>query len=168
MSAMADYTQDEIEKIMATPMIVSMYVMGSSLSGPIGLVKEMMAGVETAIEAGKKAPAGSLFNTLWSEQNMKAQQDKLKQETKQSTQGAKVMTEAKGKMLEDIRGAVAIMTAKGSPDEVQEYKQLVIQVAQKVADAAKEGGFMGIGGVQVNQAEQTAIAEIRGAVGVPA
>jgi hypothetical protein len=165
MSTMADYTQDEIEKLMATPMIVSMYVMGSSLSGPIGLVKEMMAGVETAIEAGKRAPAGSLFSTLWSEQNMKAQQDKLQQETKESTQGAKDMAEAKAKMLQDIQGAVAIMSAKGSPDEVQAYKQLVVQVAEKVADAAKEGGFMGIGGVQVNEAEQHAIADIRGAIG---
>ena len=48
MSAIADYTQDQVEKMMAAPMLVSMYVMGSSLSGPVGLVKEMMAGVDTA------------------------------------------------------------------------------------------------------------------------
>ena len=47
---------------MASPMIVSMYVMGSSLSGPIGIVKEMMAGVETAVAGGKAAAPGSLFS----------------------------------------------------------------------------------------------------------
>ncbi len=167
MSTLTDYTQDEIEKLMTAPLLVSMYVMGSSLSGPVGLVKEMMAGVETAMDAGKNAAPGSLFNMLWSEQNMKTQQDKMQQETRDSTQGAQDMTQAKAKMLDDIKAATAIMTAKGSPDEVAAYKKLMVDVAQNVANAAKEGGFMGIGGVQVNDAEKQAIAEIRSAVGAP-
>lgn len=164
MSVLADYTQDEIEKLMAAPMLVSMYVMGSSLSGPIGLVKEMMAGVETAIEAGKNAAPDSLFNALWSEQNMKIQQDKMQQETRESTAGAQNMDEAKAKMLGDIKNAVGILSAKGSPEEVVAYKKLMTEVAQNVANAAREGGFMGIGGELVNDAERTAMSDIQNAV----
>ena len=60
MSTLADYTQDEIEKMMAAPMLVSMYVMGTALSGPVGLVKEMMAGVDTAMKAAKAAAPDSV------------------------------------------------------------------------------------------------------------
>jgi hypothetical protein len=164
MSTLTDYTQDQVEKLMAAPMLVSMYVMGSSLSGPVGLVKEMMAGVETAIEAGKQSAPNSLFTELWSEENLKLQQDKMQQETKESTAGAQNMDEAKAKMLGDIKNAVSIISAQGSPEEVAAYKKLLTDVAQNVAHAAKEGGFLGIGGELVNEAERTAMTDIQNAV----
>lgn len=167
MSTMADYTQEEIEKMMVAPMLVSMYVMGASVSGPIGLVKEMMAGVETAVQVGKAAEPGSLFNSLFSEENMKAQQDKMQQGTKESTQGAQNMDQAQAKMLDDLKAAVGIVAAKGSPEELATYKQLIVQAAENVASAAKEGGFMGIGGVVVNDAEKQAIGEISAALDNP-
>ncbi|MDL1898398.1 hypothetical protein FBQ82_19300 [Anaerolineae bacterium CFX7] len=167
MSTMADYTQDEIEKLMVAPMLVSMYVMGASVSGPIGLVKEMMAGVETAVKIGKASEPGSLFNGLFSEENMKAQQDKMQQGTKESTQGAQNMDEAKAKMRADLQAAVGIVAAKGSPEELAAYKQMMLQAAENVANAAKEGGFMGIGGVVVNDAEKQAITEISAALDNP-
>lgn len=164
MSAVSDYTQDEIEKLMAAPMLVAMYVMGSSLSGPIGLVKEMMSGVETAMNVAKNSAPDSVLHTLFSEANMKQQQDKMQQETKESTAGAQNMGEAKAKMLADVKGAVAIISSKGSSDEIVDYKKLIVQVAENVANAAKEGGFMGIGGTIVNEAEKTAISDIQAAV----
>jgi len=164
MSALTDYTQEEQEKMMAAPMLVSMYIMGSSLSGPIGLVKEMMAGVETAMEVAKGGAPDSVLVHLFSEENMKLQQAKMQAETTSSTQGAQNMDEAKTKMLDDIKQAVAILSAKGSPDEVTTYKKLMVDVADKVANAAKEGGFMGVGGTLVNDAEKTAITDIKTAV----
>ncbi len=164
MSALGDFTQDEIEKMMAAPMLVSMYVMGASLSGPIGLVKEMMAGVETAMQAAKDAAPDSLLGALFSEENIKAQQTKMQEETQASTAGAQDMEQAKAKMLADIKQAVAILSAKGSPDEIAAYKNLLVDAADNVANAATEGGFMGIGGTLVNDAEKSALREIQNAV----
>lgn len=164
MSVLADYTQDQVEKLMAAPMLVSMYVMGSSLSGPVGLVKEMMAGVETAMQAAKDSAPNSVLASLFSEENMKTQQSKMQQETSESTEGAQNMDEAKSKMLGEVKQAVGIITEKGSPEEIAAYKKLMVAVAEKVANAAKEGGFMGIGGELVNAAEKSAIADIQSAV----
>ncbi len=164
MSKIADYTQDEVEKLMAAPMLVSMYVMGSSLSGPVGLVKEMMAGVNTAMKAAKDSSPDSVLTALFSEENMKQQQNKMQQETKESTQGAQNMDEAKKKMMDELKGSLAIISAKGSTEEVAAYKKLMVDVAENVANAAKEGGFMGIGGTVVNDAEKTAISDIQNLV----
>ena len=41
-------------------------------------------------------------------------------------------------------------------------------MSQEVAEAAKEGGFLGIGGVRVSEAEQAALREISDALGLPA
>lgn len=164
MSTLSDYTQDQVEKLMAAPMLISMYIMGSSLSGPVGLVKEMMAGVETAMQAAKDSAPDSILSSLFSEENMKEQQNKMQQETSESTEGAQNMDQAKTKMLGQVKEAVGIIMEKGTPAEIAAYKKLMVSVAENVAHAAKEGGFMGIGGTLVNDAEKTAISDIQAAV----
>lgn len=164
MSALTDYTQDETEKLMAAPMVVSMYIMGSSLSGPIGLVKEMMAGVETALDVAKQSAPDSVMGALFSEENMKLQQNKMQEEARDSTVGAENMNQAKKQMLDEVKQAVSIITAKGSPAEQAAYKKLMVDVAENVAHAATEGGFLGLHSTLVNDAEKTAIADIQNAV----
>ncbi len=164
MSVITDYSQEETQKLMAAPMLVSMYIMGSSLSGPIGLVKEMMAGVETAMNTAKEAAPDSVLGALFSEDNMKQQQNEMQQETKETTLDAQNMDEAKAKMLEQVRQAVGILSSKGSSEEIAAYKKMIVDVAENVANAAKEGGVFGIGGTLVNDAEKTAISDIQTAV----
>jgi hypothetical protein len=41
-----------------------------------------------------------------------------------------------------------------------------VATAQAAADAAKEGGFMGFGAVQVSEGEQKMLDQIRGALGL--
>ena len=40
------------------------------------------------------------------------------------------------------------------------FKLWLRGISQRVAEAAKEGGFLGFGGVQVSDAEQKALADI--------
>jgi hypothetical protein len=45
------------------------------------------------------------------------------------------------------------------------YRQLVADVATKVATASKEGGILGFGGVAVSPAEQAALDQLRSVIG---
>ncbi len=45
--------------------------------------------------------------------------------------------------------AVSVLEGKATPEEVTAYKQFVVTVAQAVANANREGGFVGIGGKPV-------------------
>jgi hypothetical protein len=74
--------------------------------------------------------------------------------------------------LEELRKATFdtlqqanLALAKATPEEVTEYKEFILTVAQRVAEAGKEGGFLGIGGTRVSPAETKAIQEIRDALG---
>jgi hypothetical protein len=62
---------------------------------------------------------------------------------------------------------MATLEAKASPGEVDAYKTFVMTVAQAAAGAHKEGGFLGIGGQQISDAENQALDEISGALGAP-
>jgi hypothetical protein len=68
---------------------------------------------------------------------------------------------------ERLRKAIGIVEAKATPDETDAYKRFVMTVAQAVAAAHKEGGFLGIGGKQVSDAENQALDEISMALGSP-
>lgn len=59
-----------------------------------------------------------------------------------------------------LRRAIALLEDKARDEEVVEYKRFVYAMADSVARAHREGGFLGIGGTQVSEHEQAALDEI--------
>lgn len=59
-----------------------------------------------------------------------------------------------------LRKAIAILERVATADEVNDYKRFVFGVADTVARAHREGGFLGIGGSEVSEHEQAALDEI--------
>jgi hypothetical protein len=74
------------------------------------------------------------------------------------------IAEVAAKQLHD---AVGILQAKATAAETDAYKRFVMTIAQAVATAHKEGGFLGIGGKQISEAENQALDEISAALGTP-
>jgi len=70
--------------------------------------------------------------------------------------------ELKEHQLQRIRDAVALAGQKATPEELEQYKQFIRTLADRVANARKEG-FLGIGGERVSEDERTAIGEIAAA-----
>lgn len=66
-----------------------------------------------------------------------------------------------------LRRAMSILETAASPEEVDDYKRFVMTVAQTVAGAHREGGFLGFGGSEVSAAEDAALDEISLALGAP-
>lgn len=69
-----------------------------------------------------------------------------------------------------VLGRVAqLVDTKSTPEEAAGYKGWLLQIAQAVAGAGKEDqGFLGRGGVLVNDAERSALASIAQILGVEA
>ena len=84
---------------------------------------------------------------------------------------AERLREVQGKIGElssqQLREAIRILEARVTHAEVDAYKTFVMTVAQAVAGAHKEGGFLGVGGKQVSEAENQALDEISTALGSP-
>jgi hypothetical protein len=70
--------------------------------------------------------------------------------------------ELKDGYLDEIRAAVALVTAKATPEELGDYRLFVVNLAKKVAQAKKEKGSED----GVTAAEASAIAEVEAALGV--
>ena len=63
-----------------------------------------------------------------------------------------------------IREAGDLVSRKATPEEAQAYKQMLMAVAERTADAAKEGGFLFFGGERVSAGEQAFLTEVKGAL----
>jgi hypothetical protein len=59
-----------------------------------------------------------------------------------------------------LREAVGILERHATGEEVVAYKRFVYGVADSVARAHREGGFLGLGGTEVSEYEQAALDEI--------
>ena len=66
-----------------------------------------------------------------------------------------------------LREAIGSLEANATPAETDSYKKFVMTVAQAAAGAHKEGGFLGIGGQEISDAENQALDEISVALGPP-
>ena len=67
--------------------------------------------------------------------------------------------------VEDCRAAAQVLASKASGTEASEYKQWALSVAEKVAMAATEGGFLGFGGERLSASERELLEKLKTALG---
>ena len=71
--------------------------------------------------------------------------------------------EIKDKCIEILRQAAAMVDVK-APSDAAALKGWLQQISQHVAEASKQGGSLGIGGVPVSDAEKATLREISSAL----
>jgi hypothetical protein len=158
-SAKADYSKDEWELLMKAPMMAAMAVVAASPSGPIGIVKEMFA-VGKALLEGAEGTTNPLIAAVMADV-------KAGNRPSMPTERPQDLAQVKGQALGACREAAALLARK-APGEADGFKRWLLATAQRAAEAAKEGGVLGIGGVSVSDAEKAALGEVAGALGVKA
>src|SRR5262245_52590726 len=147
-----------LESVMAAGIAVSMADPG----GLWGLLKEGFASSEALVRAKVDPGSNALIKAVVADFESGPSRGVAKQdlETKfASTAPADVKTAC----IEVLRQASALLDAKASGDAVA-FKTWLSKISQAVAEAAKEGGFLGIGGVPVSDAEKATLAEVKSAL----
>jgi len=157
MSKQSDYTPEEWKAIAAAPMLAGLVVSVSDLSGPVGTLKEAFA-IAKGVAETATSTASELIQIL--AEGMKTWGGRPDvPELPKDQEGAR------SALINSCKQAVDVVAQK-SPAEAEEYKRWLVVLAQKTAEAAKEGGFLGIGGTRVSEAESTALKDLATALGV--
>jgi hypothetical protein len=161
MAGKADFTPEEWRLLCKSPMLAGLVVVAASPSGPVGVIKEMFAIgkliAETKAKGGAEALVGAIVGDITTREGME-------QAKPTEIQGMKP-DQARAHALEQLKKAAALVAQK-DPAESAGYAQWLQEVTQRVANASKEGGFLGIGGTLVNEQEQAALADTAAALGI--
>lgn len=153
------FSADEWDAIAKAPFFVSMAIGVADPSGPFGMIKEGAA-LGKAVKAAADGHAGELAKAVAAElREHRPSRDEM-------AGGAKSTDEASKAAIEKLRGIAEIVNTKGGGTDGQAYKAWLAELADHVAEAGKEGGFLGIGGESVSEDEKTAIAGVRSALGL--
>ena len=146
------FSANEWAKVRLAPVAAAGLIVAASPSGATGLAQEVAAGTAAVAAARDAAGPVSILNMAF---NTDFSTDELKKFGKDTP---------KSVVLSALRDAVATVAAK-SPADTAGYRAMLMGVGTKVAEAAKEGGFLGIGGTQVSEEERAALAELKAAIG---
>ena len=162
MAKKADFTLEEWQQILSLPQVASLYLALASPSNPLGLVQEMIASTKGVVETLKASSGNELIDAVAADIREKAEK---RERMEPPLKPGNDLNEMKTQCLRACREVAALLAQK-APADAEGYKQWVYQAAQNSANAAKEGGFFGIGGESVSEAETAALQEIAGALGV--
>jgi hypothetical protein len=157
----ADYTDEEWTYITAAPMMAGMYISAVAGFGPIETMTKAAALAHAVGELMHRGSANELIGSLIDELNR--EQGEALQAHAAITIDVKKLDALHAATLDAIQKA-AVVLSKAKREEAAEYKALVISLSQRVAQAAKEGGFLGTSGSPVSEREVRAIQEIGAAL----
>ncbi|WP_294537132.1 hypothetical protein [uncultured Rhodoblastus sp.] len=158
MTTKADFTADEWKKILSGPVVAGLAVTVADPSGIWGLLQEGMASGRALIEAKSDPGANALVKELVDELTTSDGRANAREGVK-SELTAKTPAEIKQQALSSLAEIGAIVDAK-APQDAAGFKNWLRHVAEQVAEASSEGGFLGFGGVKVSDAEKATLAEI--------
>jgi hypothetical protein len=162
MATKASFTPDEWKQLLKSPMLAGMAVTAAEPSGLLGLLKEGFAASGALTQAKADAGSNALIRAVVADFETSEGRSAAREGLKAKFAGSK-SGDRKAQAIEALRQVSALLEAK-APEDAPAFKAWLQAIAQQVAEAAKEGGFLGFGGVQVSGAEKATLAEISGAL----
>src|SRR5829696_9772086 len=157
MASKANFTPDEWSRVLASPMVAGTAITAADPSGLWGLLKEGMAGGWAMLKAKQDANANPLIKAVAQDFAEGDARTLATDHIKAIFKGAQA-SDLKSRAVQELRSVATLLDAK-APQEAAAFKTWLRDIAQKAAEAANEGGFLGFGVVAVSDAEKAALAE---------
>jgi hypothetical protein len=151
-----DFTPSDWQKVEAAPFMAGLAVAYSDLSNKVAIADEASA-TGNAIKAASSS-SSEIVRTIAT--RFAAGQ----RPTLPSIPNAPA--EAQNALVEGCTTAVALVKSK-APGEADTFAAFLLDCANATANAAREGGFIGVGFKKVSEGEQLALANLALALGLP-
>ena len=158
MATKSDFTEEEWATLVRAPMVAGMAITFADPGGPIEVVKETSAVLKFATGSSSEQRDDLVGEVA---REMRG----LVEQRKNPAADFKPRGTMAGKeILDELSRANEIVAAKATPDEAEAFRAWIMECAQRAAEAAKEGGFMGFRAEQVSQGEKDMLAQLRSAL----
>ncbi len=168
------FTDDEKFLLFNTPAMIGAAMSFAQSSGAIGTFKEALANAKSISGGIKAFPGNEVIQSVLPDlENRESAMETARSMRKKAVERMKsLQIDSKEKMhaqaIADIGTVQDLLKTKATPEEADQYRQWALSVAENVAKAASEGGFLGFGGEQISDGERAAYSEIAGALGLDA
>jgi hypothetical protein len=162
MSAKDDFSETEWSALLRAPGLVGLAVVAAAPSGPLGVFRELAAFGRAVAETAQAAPHDSLLGAVVADLKAIAERRVDPPPEERVPPG-----ETEQHALDACRVAMDALRARATPDETAAYRDWLLAVGERVAAAAREGGFLGFGGVAVSPEETRVLRRLAWTLGAP-
>jgi hypothetical protein len=163
MTVYREYTADEQRLLRSSLQAAAVVVSAASLGRKEETGSEGFAAASLVLESRNAYVSNALVSSVIIELEAEVKADRSFPDF------AKVASaqNAGQSAIDTLRSVVTLLDQKASRDEAAGYKGWLMRIATTTAEAGKEDqGFLGWGGVQVNDAERAALQSIAEVLGV--
>jgi hypothetical protein len=157
-SSWGPFTDAEWKTLVAAPVKVGRAMIAVAPSGGIGMAKEVSAlrkGLTEAIQQSSNPMLKQLGLHAHAEGGMESLWKQVGQAFGDRWDSQNVRQTA----IAACQEVVAILK-KAAPQDAQAYKECLYSSAQRVSEAGKEGGFIGIGGGRLSETETSLLNDV--------
>ena len=166
-------SEDEMMLLATLPQAIGSCVATAAGSGLLGTGKELFASGQAVMAGLKDYPGNALIQALVPDPSAEDKSAELAQAratrdwamARLRSKGIHTPAQMAALTLEDARAVARLLDSRVDPAQAAQYRAWALSVAEKVAMAATEGGFLGFGGTRLSEAEQALIAQLRAALG---
>jgi hypothetical protein len=162
MALRSNFSPVEWKQLMTAPLLAGFAISAADPHGFIGAIQEGLANAKALAEAKATGGGDALIKEVVDDLLSSGRAD-AREGVRTIIQGAQ-LSEIKGRALAALKETATLVDAK-APDDAKPFKAWLQHIAQSVAEAGTEGGFLGFGGVKVSDIEKATLAEIGAALG---
>jgi hypothetical protein len=160
MTTKADFSEDEWATLVRAPVVAGMAITLADPGGPIEVVKETSAVLKFVTGSASEERDDLVGEVARGVRALAKQRTNPVGDFK--PRGALAAKE----IVDELSRANEIVSAKATSEEAEAFRAWIMECAQRAADAAKEGGFMGFHAERVSQGEKDMLAQLGSALGV--
>lgn len=141
MTRITDFTHDEGELLFDVPFIVAGISLAVIHVSVLKAAKTALSLYSIVRDTGKQFPESECIQTIltFKEEKHQGQNELIEKHEGSSKEDALAI---RNQMCEQ---AIAILSEKGQPQEVEAYKRWLLQIASEVMHKAHSNGFLGLG-----------------------
>lgn len=160
MTEKSAFTADEWKALREAPQLISLAVATAGASGLFGTMKEAFSSSAALIEAMKSE--NPVLRAISSREEISEAQQSLRELASQVKSADFQQTKERiaSRSLETLRSALDALQRKGTSADYDAYASFTKALAKRVAEAAKEGSFLGFGGERVSEGERAMLDQL--------
>lgn len=157
------FTSEEWATVVAAPMVAGIAVTAADPSGIVGTLRESFA-VASAMQQAKGTAASPLVGEIVTAYESAEGREMARRVLKAQAGGKSTPAAIVDAALAELKDASDLVAAK-APDAAPAFREWLMAIAARVAEAGTEGGFLGFGGEKVSAAERATLDRLAAALG---
>lgn len=158
MTKRTDFSPEQWQAIRNAPQLVALATAAAGNSGIAGSLSEGMAvagTIATALQGDQP-----LLREIFAKDELQAAQEQIKSSLKSITDKSALNSYLETAATDAAMAALTALSSKGAGADADAYRRMLSGLGTKVANASKEGSFLGFGGERISDGEQKFLAKL--------